>query len=273
MVKKNRSIKNNKPKINKTKKNKILKNKIVGEIRFYDNQMDIINQFNRSKKYVSAIQVSNNDNVEVLNGNYNYSLYTDIFLKLHPNNKYALYLKNNNYKETGSNIGFTYSDIDDLIEWSKRRDIVNKVVIFDWDGTLSVTEGIVIASTNEVEEEHKTYGITSFDIAMYYAGTMNRLNELKRMFNILHKKNVKVYILTNNPIATCNWTKYQKYGIGPQSRINFFKVVKEFIPQIKEDNILCGFDTNGFKPDTFFNNNYLRNLYYEIQKSHITKKF
>jgi hypothetical protein len=139
MVKKNRSIKNNKPKINKTKKNKILKNKIVGEIRFYDNQMDIINQFNRSKKYVSAIQVSNNDNVEVLNGNYNYSLYTDIFLKLHPNNKYALYLKNNNYKETGSNIGFTYSDIDDLIEWSKRRDIVNKVVIFDWDGTLYVT--------------------------------------------------------------------------------------------------------------------------------------
>jgi len=250
---------------NKTRKNK----KHIGEIRFYDNQDNMIEQFKKSKKFVKAIKVSSNPNMEVLMGNHNSKLYTSIFLKMYPTNKYAAYLNQNGFKEIATNIGVSYSDITDLIDWSNNKFIKKKVVIFDWDGTLSVTEGIVIPSTKEYEQELLNYGITNYEIALYYAGSINRLNKLKEMFKHLYKKNVQVYILTNNPTASCNWEKNIQYGIGPQSRINFFKLVKEFIPQIKEENILCGFDTNGFKPDCFFNNEYLRNLYYDIQHNHV----
>jgi len=268
----NKSKKNKHLINNKTRKNKILKDKIVGEIRFYDNQDDIIKQFQKSKKYIHSIKVSNSPNIEVLYGDKKASLYTNKFLELYPNNKYALYLKENCYKEVGTDIGITYSDINDLIKWSNNTNIQKKVAIFDWDGTISIIEGIIIPSTRDIDEDLKEYQVTISDIALYYAGTLNRLNKLREMFNHLDKKNVEVYILTNNPIATCNWQKHQKYGIGPKSKLNFLKIVKEFITQIKEENILCGFDTNNFKPDTFFNNEYLRHLYYEIQKSHITSQ-
>ena len=97
---------------------------------------------------------------------------------------------------------------------------------------------------------------------------INFLSKIRDMFLYLHSKNVHVYILTNNPTAACNWTKYRHMGIGNESRYNFYRVAKVFIPQLKENNIICGFETNGFKPFSFLKNPFLNQNYNKLRLCH-----
>jgi hypothetical protein len=237
-------------------------------IRFYDNFEEMIKQFHKSKKYVEAILVSNKPNKEIMQGNSNAALYTKQFLTVYPDNKFAQYLLSINNKEVGTNIGFSRDDGKNLAKWVLNPKIKTKIVIFDWDGTLSVIEGVVLPPTKELTLEMMKKGITYKDIALYYAGTKQRLEGLKNMFHFLHEKGIETYILTNNPVAACNWRKLHDRGIGPFSRQNVYKMVKQFIPHIKLKNILCGYETQCFKPDTFSGNRHLREVYSQIEHWH-----
>ena len=239
-------------------------------IRFYDNQEDIIEQFKKSKKYIESIQVSNSPNMDIMRGDSNASSYIDKFLNLYPDNRFALYLKSFHFKEIGTTVGFSANDALQLKTWAEKKEIEKKIVLFDWDGTLSAVEGIILPETKFGTDNFKKMGITNEEIALYYAGSKNRFRFLRNLFTYLDKINVEIYILTNNPTAACNWRRFQDKGIGPESRANFYKVVKELIPGLKKNNLLCGYETNGFKPDTFSNNEYLRNIYYRIQHWHFT---
>jgi len=233
--------------------------KIISPIRFYDNQTDIIKQFNSSLKYVDAFLVSNTPNREILKGNKNSYNYTSEFLKIYPENKFAQHLYSLKNRENGSCIGFSEKDAIELIKWANKL-INNKVAIFDWDGTLSVIEGVVLPRTESEMKIYQYKNISFHEIAHYYCGTKYRFSWLRSMFEYLHNKNVEIFILTNNPIAS---TK-KIIGLGKESKNNFFRVAKEMIPCLKKENILCGYDTNGFKPDTFLKNKYLYNLYSSI---------
>jgi len=253
-----------------TIKNNFGENNLSYAIRFYDNMAEMISQFKKHKKYVDSILVSNNSNKEVMNGNSNASSYTTEFLKKNPENKFAQYLLSIKNEEFESNIAFSIDDAKNLCRWASNPNIKTKAVVFDWDGTLSVLEGLILTPTKETTLEMMKKGITYLDMAIYCAGTKTRLNMLRKMFYYLHKKNVKVFILTNNPLAACNWQKLNDSEIGPYSRYNFYKVAKQFIPQLKEKNILCGYETDGFKPETFSKNPYLREVYSRIEKWHAT---
>jgi len=229
-------------------KNNLTKNT---EIRFYDNTPEMIKQFRTTLKYVEPILVSNKPNEEVLNGNPNANIYINEFIKLYPNNKFAQYMYSIRIKEIKTNIGFDIQDAYNLLKWACKPSLQDKIAIFDWDGTLSVIEGIHIPNNQKESTIWKKNGINYRDIAIYYAGTKERLLWLKEMFIILYKKGIKVYILTNNPVAVNNWRAYPNIKLGSETRYNFFKVAKQFIPQIKEQEILCGYETNCFKPDTF----------------------
>jgi hypothetical protein len=245
-------------------KNNLTKNTMI---RFYDNTPEMIKQFKTTLKYVEPILVSNKPNKEVLNGNPNAKIYITEFMKLYPNNKFAQYLSSIQIKELKTNIGFDKEDAYNLLKWACKPSIQNKIAIFDWDGTLSVIEGIIIPNNSKETENWKTKGINNRDIAIYYAGTKERLLWLREMFTILHKKEVRIYILTNNPVAATNWRAYPNLKLGSETRYNFFKVAKQFIPQIKENEILCGYETNCFKPDTFLKNTYLNNSYSILTQS------
>lgn len=238
-------------------------------IRFYDNQPDIIQQFRKSKKYIESIQVCNDPNKFILSGA-TASWYTIKFLEKFPHNVYAQYLYSKRMKEPATTVGLSFRDCKNLQKWSNRPKPEKKIAIFDWDGTLSVVEGIIIPKNKEMTELFKGYGITNLDVALYYAGGIQRLEYLKNMFHLLDIQGIEVYILTNNPTAACDWKKLNDDGIGPESRDNFYNVAKEIIPDLKKENVLCGFETNCFKPDTFSNNEYLRNIYYRIQHWYFT---
>ena len=80
--------------------------KINNHIRFYDNQMDIIKQFNNTLKYIDAFLVPNTPNREILRGSNNSYNYTSEFLKKHPENKFEQYLYSLNNRENVTCIGF-----------------------------------------------------------------------------------------------------------------------------------------------------------------------
>jgi len=252
-------------------KPKIEEKDLCCAIRFYDNFNEMIKQFQKSKKYVEAILVSNKPNQEIMHGSKNASLYTKLFLKIYPDNMFAKYLSRKNNKEIGTNIGFSRDDAINLSEWVKNPKIKTKIVVFDWDGTLSVIEGLVLPPTKDTTFELFKHGVTYKDIALYYAGTKTRLEGLKNMFAYLDEAGIEVFILTNNPIAARNWKKLHDKGINDFSRHNFYMVVKQFIPQIKLQNILCGYETDCFKPDTFSNNHRLREVYSQIEHWHFTQ--
>lgn len=231
-------------------------------IRFYDNDMLNITQFKEQLKFIESIFVDNSPNKEILDGSIA-SLYTTKFLDKNPNNKYALYLNSLNNKEIGTDVGFSEKDAKNLKKWVNK--ITRKrVVVFDWDGCLSTIEGIILPSNIKMENEYKQNEITYKDIALYYAGGIKRFQMLKNLFKYLNKKKVRVFILTNNPSASCKIQTQSLLSIGPKSRDNFYKVVKQIIPQINKEDILCGFDDNYIKPVTFMKNNYLKYCYDKI---------
>lgn len=233
--------------------------KKITPIRFYDNQMDIIRQFNNTLKYVDTFLVPNTPNREILKGSKQSHNYTSEFLKKHPKNKFAQYLFSLKNRENGTCIGFSEKEAIELTRWANKL-LKNKVAIFDWDGTLSVIEGIVLPTTKSEMKMYEHYNISFHEIAHYYCGTKYRFTWLKSMFEYLHNRNVEIFILTNNPIASTKRIN----GLGKESKNNFYRVVKEIIPCLKKENILCGYETNGFKPHTFLKHTYLYKLYSSI---------
>ena len=231
-------------------------------IRFYDNTTEIIKQFNKTLKNIDTKLVSDKPNKEILESSIVASNYTKKFLKLYPDNKYAQDMENKKITEIKTSVGFYKKDAKELLHWANTKK-GEKIAIFDWDGTLSILEGVSVPKDNTEMKRMKNDGITFYEMAVYYAGTIERLNMLKDMFIELHKKKVKIFILTNNPIASKDWQLYNKQysRIGPNSRNNFYRLVKEFIPELEEQNVLCGRDTNGFKPGTFMQNKTLSRTY------------
>lgn len=231
-------------------------------IRFYDNQPDIIQQFKTMLKNVDTIYIPDRPNKEILKHSKPKD-FTKEFLKKYPNNNFAKYLSYFRNNEKSINMGFSLYNAEDLLNWSFST-IQTKVALFDWDGTISVAEGIVLPG-NPIEtlKFHKM-GINYRDIAVYYCGSEQRFLWLKTMFDFLHKQKVEIYVLTNNPMAAKNMNIIKLVGLGFLSRFNFYNVIKQIIPQFKEENLLCGYETNGIKPQTFMNNPYLNKLYQKI---------
>jgi len=231
-------------------------------IRFYDNQLDIIQQFKTMLKKVDTVYIPDRPNNEILNHSQPKN-FTKEFLKKYPNNKFAEYLSSFRNTERSINMGFSLYNAADLLKWSFTT-IQTKVVLFDWDGTLSVAEGIILPSNPIDTLSFHTMGINYRDIAVYYCGSEDRFLWLKYMFEVLHKQHVEIFVLTNNPMAAKNMNIVKLVGLGFLSRFNFYNVIKEIIPQFKQENLLCGYETQGIKPLTFMNNPYLNRLYNKI---------
>jgi len=231
-------------------------------IRFYDNQLDIIHQFKTMLKKVETIYIPDRPNKEILNHSKPKD-FTKEFLKKYPNNKFAKYLSSFRNAERSINMGFSLYNAEDLIKWSFST-IQTKVALFDWDGTLSVAEGIILPSNPIDTLTFHNMGINYRDIAIYYCGSEYRFLWLKYMFEVLDKQKVEIFVLTNNPMAAKNMNIVRLVGLGFLSRFNFYNVIKEIIPQFKEENLLCGYETQGIKPQTFMNNPYLNRLYNKI---------
>ena len=82
-------------------------------------------------------------------------------------------------------------------------------IIFDWDRTLTVFEGLYSISAN-VEDmlvEFNLMGqVTIKDVAEYYLGGSKRIRLLRKVWEVARKNKIPIYILSSNPSVGRNPT-------------------------------------------------------------------
>jgi hypothetical protein len=192
------------------------------EIRFYDNEKkNWDNDMKIHSDEVEYFDVDEETPYKRLNPEKSYKSdkakkydlnkqYINLFLD--ENNTYAMFLdsalthleKNKSDKTMDKIIGKDYptNGIDDLrdelMKWTETN-TTNKVVLFDWDRTITTVEGLF---TEQLNEKILNNEIKIHDIAVYIMGGEERLKMYKEMFDHFSKHKMAFFILTHNPNAS-----------------------------------------------------------------------
>ena len=124
-----------------------------------------------------------------------------------------------------------------LYDWIKIHKMDTKIVVFDWDHALSITNGVFppnafsslpssTAYRKTQKVSYQTMNIHVYDVALFLMGGHTRLSGLIQMFSKLHRSGCKIFILTANSIANT-------------SRKEFVKVIQVIIPHFHESHLIC----------------------------------
>jgi hypothetical protein len=137
-----------------------------------------------------------------------------------------------------------------LYDWIRIHKRDTKIVVFDWDHALSVTNGVFPPNAfpqggggggggcggvgggggssyrRTQRVSYQNANIHVYDVAVFLMGGHTRLFGLRRMFAYLYRRGCKVFILTANSIANT-------------SRTEFVKVIQVIIPRFRETHLVC----------------------------------
>lgn len=170
-------------------------------VRFYDNKKDNIITMKMNCGNIKSILAVEQRAREKLYINYPY-------LKIFDNNVYTKHLKRKKPKHQ-ENIeemsdALTREQMDELLMWASANRYNKKIVLFDWDRTLSVIEGVLltksekedgsmISQVEDIRDKEQFYA----DMLIYYLSPY-RANDIIRMFGALRLYDTEIFILTNN---------------------------------------------------------------------------
>jgi len=91
------------------------------------------------------------------------------------------------------NSGMTISHIKNIMKLINEDNEYNiKFIVLDYDRTITKIEGL------HYYKYLKEANIPDLDIIKYYLGGINRIHALHKLFDLLHKKKIDLFILTNN---------------------------------------------------------------------------
>lgn len=194
------------------------------KIRFYDNEK--YNFYGYPKNKMECILIDN-DKKNTIIRKYKYypELYYHEYIKKYPfdNELIRLSLEHNYiiYNRIPPNKGIEKKHFDELKEWVFKNKKEEKYIFFDWDRTITLTEGFSYFNTISKKQLQ--------EYLYYLLGGKERFLDLKSLFSFLEKNKVKIYILTNNPTA------------NGKSRPYFLKLIRLFFPKMKAKHLLYGF--------------------------------
>ena len=116
------------------------------------------------------------------------------------------------------------------------------ILIFDWDKTLSVVEGIHMPRLQSFED----IGMPLEDVCHVILGGHTRIALLKSFF-----KHVKVVIVTNNPSACPISETPYVFGDDPSTynRPQFLRLIRFIIPTFQEKDLIASHMYYGIKSD------------------------
>jgi hypothetical protein len=202
------------------------------DLRFYDNDLDNFKGFHEMCPVIETICI--NDRIPVYFGYHPHvdrTSYRKIMETYYPEDD-CLYNVLEYYQDVEQYEpceGITEEQGKDLLAWVDRRCEGlhhRKIVFFDWDRTLTCTEGL-FCKRDIVRNK-----ITVPAVVHYLFGPPTRLYRLRQLIDVLREKGVEMYILTNNQLAM-------------QDKLYFSQFVKEFHSYFKPRHILvsCTFPT------------------------------
>jgi len=117
--------------------------------------------------------------------------------------------------------GIQQGHADQIVTWASSR-LPDKKILFDFDRTLTMCEGIVCLKPKHgalfkgtgianMRLSFPDYDLTAEGFINYLCGGTSRVEMLKRMFNTLYENNVAIYILTNNECCISNLQLFQDF--------------------------------------------------------------
>jgi hypothetical protein len=120
--------------------------------------------------------------------------------------------------------------------------VENPILIFDWDKTLSVVEGIHMPRLQSFEDS----GMPLEAVCHVILGGHARIALLKSFF-----KHVKVVIVTNNPSACPPSETPYVFGddTACYNRSQFLRLIRFIIPTFQEKNLIASHMYHGIKSD------------------------
>lgn len=144
-----------------------------------------------------------------------------------------------------------YSLLKEYLQFYKH----DMIIVFDWDRTLSVIEGLLVP---EFDKEYiDTYGekirVTVEDTIHYIMGGKTRTEWIKRVFReLVETGRVLVFILTNN-------------GNCRENKSGFMKIIQQIYPDFDDEFLICSDSRNGLTKSLAL----LGNTMYQISKKNL----
>ena len=165
--------------------------------------------------------------------------YITKFKKLYPKHSTYANLEETNLakepKVDTPTIGFSQKNQSELDEWCTKTFVHHQIVLFDWDKTLSVCNGIING------EIYTNLGIEIIDVALFLFGGVERLKMIQSIFEYLHTiPDLHIFIITRNGDAKREM---------PVHRKNFLDIIHFIDANFLDDNLIYApYDKS--KPET-----------------------
>ena len=227
---------------------------------FYDDDFDgNILPFRQELPFVKAIHVPDNKPYHQILHGYNAFYYPHMFLKLYPTNRFAQIQDNeirhihakasssSHLRECSNDTAqaLTETNIEQIKNWATTT-TTKATILFDWDKTLSVMNGLNLAALSG-----GSGAVTYAEAAHYYTGLRSRFDALQSMFALLKRQNIGCFIFTNNPYGHDTKSNHERF-------LTFLKMVQVLCPTIVADDIIYGHQD---KVKTFKRNKRLMEIY------------
>jgi hypothetical protein len=211
--------------------------------QFYDNDENHIRSFQHSFPRIESILIDDtipnerllvSNSIEYLakDGVLRPMIYPASFLS--ENNNYAKYIGGDGGETIMPCRGITIEMIKN-IERTYQLPAENKFIFFDWDRTISVVEGILCPKK---DKRFNQYNFKYNEIIKYLIGSEERINSLKSMYQTLISNNTKVFIVTNNKMAS------EQEDVN---RSEFLKLIQEIFPNFPDKHLIASYDYGGNK--------------------------
>lgn len=214
-------------------------NLLKRNVMFFDNDFNNFNGFNDSINILIDDRIPN----QIVRDYYTTIIPKEIpFAKMvqqindknYHHNKYINTLVHHEMAEKHIPVeGFTERHINIVKKWinvhGKKNDLY---LLFDWDRTLSVCEGIIFMNDKYIDRFYTPDTKQNIlpDILNLLIGSQARYDMLKSFFNeICEIPNLHILVITANPSAQKSNVNYS----------NFFEMVKLLIPCLTEERFLC----------------------------------
>jgi hypothetical protein len=209
------------------------------KVRFYDNDQGHVDNIAQNFQEIESILVPETklDYIQSINPLQYKTKYNTMF----PGNYFIQTMQGVGYacKEKHTSKAFTTEMMIELIDWCLKNYQEEKVVIFDWDRTLTCVEGFI--SLYDVKRVYPHIAVDDDLFAKfqleYLMGGPDRLARLQLLFRILDLFQVKIYILTNNVFAN---PQHRNFGY-------YCTIVTNFYPSFNFENLISSAVTFGIK--------------------------
>ncbi len=148
----------------------------------------------------------------------------------------------NPYPQETFHKGFHKEEMDIVDEWLLTE---KPVLVFDWDKTLSVVEGIHMPWSHYTFED---IGMRLQDVCHVILGGHARIALLKSFFKRIK---ANIIILTNNPTACPSSKEGHMVGDDPTSynRSEFLRLIRFILPTFPERNLIASHMYGGIKSE------------------------